>query len=172
MGGRIWVDSEQGIGSTFHFTVKLKKSKIMPDKTAALEEAGVEDVQHALNLIQSKKILLVEDNEINQELVMDLLNSNGMTVESAYDGQEALDILEKQSFDAVLMDCQMPVMDGYDATRKIRELEKFRELPVFALTANVMKGDREKALNAGMNDHISKPINPDVLFMTMARWIT
>jgi two-component system sensor histidine kinase/response regulator len=90
----------------------------------------------------------------------------------ANEGQEALDLLAKDIFDGVLMDCQMPVMDGYEATRKLREQERFKDLPVLAMTANAMAGDREKVLDAGMNDHIAKPINVQEMFTTMARWIT
>ncbi|RLA60525.1 MAG: diguanylate cyclase [Gammaproteobacteria bacterium] len=117
-------------------------------------------------------VLLVEDNEINQELALELLTISGISVEVACNGREALDLLSERDFDGVLMDCQMPVMDGFTATRKIREQDKFRDLPVLAMTANAMAGDRERCLDAGMNDHITKPINVDELFGTMARWIT
>jgi CheY-like chemotaxis protein len=102
---------------------------------------------------------------------MELLASNGIRVEVANDGQAALDLLAKETFDGVLMDCQMPVMDGYEATRKLREQERFKDLPVLAMTANAMAGDREKVLAAGMNDHIAKPINVQEMFTIMARWI-
>jgi signal transduction histidine kinase/DNA-binding response OmpR family regulator/HPt (histidine-containing phosphotransfer) domain-containing protein len=116
-------------------------------------------------------VLLVEDNEVNQELALDLLTSCGISVEVAANGQEAIDLLAERDFDGVLMDCQMPVMDGYTATRHIRSQEKFSELPVLAMTANAMAGDRERCLESGMNDHITKPINVDEMFATMARWI-
>jgi two-component system sensor histidine kinase/response regulator len=122
--------------------------------------------------LMGAEILLVEDNEINQELALELLTMNGLQVTVANDGQEALDILEKVKFDGVLMDCQMPVIDGYTATRKLRDQERFKTLPILAMTANVMAGDREKVLAAGMNDHIAKPINVEEMFHTMAKWIT
>jgi len=122
--------------------------------------------------LRGAKVLLVEDNEINQELALELLVSNGITVEVANNGQEALDILDKESFDGVLMDCQMPVMDGYKATGRLREQERFHDLPILAMTANAMAGDREKAMSAGMNEHIAKPINVYDMFHTMAKWIT
>jgi CheY-like chemotaxis protein len=122
--------------------------------------------------LRGAKILLVEDNEVNQELALELLSSNGLSVEVANDGQEALDILDKEKFDGVLMDCQMPIMDGYTATRRLRQHTRFRELPILAMTANAMAGDREKVLDAGMNDHIAKPINVNEMFRTMAKWIT
>jgi polar amino acid transport system substrate-binding protein len=117
-------------------------------------------------------VLLVEDNEINQELALELLTTSGISVEVACNGCEALELLAERDFDGVLMDCQMPVMDGFTATRKIREQDQYRDLPVLAMTANAMAGDREKCLDAGMNDHITKPINVNEMFGTMARWIT
>jgi two-component system sensor histidine kinase/response regulator len=118
------------------------------------------------------KVLLVEDNEINQELASELLAGAGVVVTIANHGEEALEILERETFDGVLMDCQMPVMDGYDATRAIRAQDQFKTLPVIAMTANVMSGDRDKVLEAGMNDLIGKPINVGDMFTTMAKWIT
>jgi CheY-like chemotaxis protein len=121
--------------------------------------------------LKDARILLVEDNEINRELAAELLQGVGVQVTLACDGQEALDALATQAFDAVLMDCQMPVMDGYTATRALRKMTHLRDLPVIALTANAMTGDREAALAAGMNDHIAKPIRIDELYATLARWL-
>ena len=117
------------------------------------------------------RILLVEDNAFNRELALDILSRAGLVVSVAGDGQEALDMIERQSFDAVLMDCQMPVLDGYAATRALRQRPALRDLPVIAMTANAMVGDREKVLAAGMNDHIAKPIKFDEMFATLARWV-
>jgi len=122
--------------------------------------------------LRGSKILLVEDNEINQELAQELLLSNGLFVTLANNGEEALAQLELSEFDGVLMDCQMPVMDGFEATRRIREQPKYQNLPVLAMTANAMVGDRDKVLAVGMNDHIAKPINVNKMFGTMAQWIT
>jgi PAS domain S-box-containing protein len=116
-------------------------------------------------------VLLVEDNAINRELAVTLLSNAGMKVSVAGDGRHALELLARQSFDGVLMDCQMPEMDGYEATRRLREQPRFRDLPVIAMTANAMTGDREKVLEAGMNDHIAKPIDVGEMFATLARWI-
>jgi signal transduction histidine kinase/DNA-binding response OmpR family regulator len=116
-------------------------------------------------------ILLVEDNSINQELARDLLGRAGIVVSVAADGQAALDQLEHTRFDAVLMDCQMPVLDGYAATRALRRRPEWQDLPVIAMTANAMVGERDKVLEAGMNDHIAKPIRVDELFATLARWV-
>lgn len=121
--------------------------------------------------LHGAKVLVVEDNEINLELTLDLLVNNGIYAEVATNGLEALDMLDKEVFDGVLMDCQMPVMDGYEATEKIRQQQRFKTLPILAMTANAMAGDREKVLAAGMNDHISKPINVNEMFHTMSQWI-
>nr|MDJ0864239.1 response regulator [Gammaproteobacteria bacterium] len=131
-----------------------------------------EDHYEAAVHLRGARVLLVEDNEINQELALELLASAGVVAEVANNGQEALDTLQRQRFDGVLMDVQMPVMDGYFATREIRKQDRFRDLPVIAMTANAMAGDREKVLEAGMNDHIAKPINVRDMFTTMAKWIT
>ncbi|WP_246296945.1 response regulator [Allochromatium humboldtianum] len=131
-----------------------------------------EESSEAIASLRGAHVLLVEDNELNQELALELLTSNGVSVEIAANGREALERLAGESrFDGVLMDCQMPVMDGYTATRAIRARPELAGLPVIAMTANVMSGDREKALAAGMNDHIGKPINVREMFTTMAKWI-
>jgi len=171
MDGEFWVESEQDVGSTFTFTVHLKKQQ------GSLSQIGSSDAQsksthnEATARLHGAKILLVDDNDLNQEYIRELLDMIGITVETAFNGQEALNLLAKQDFDGVLMDCQMPVMDGYEATRQIRKQEKFKDLPVIAMTANAMKGDREKVLAVGMNDHIPKPFKIDVMFATLAKWI-
>ena len=132
---------------------------------------GHEALSRDRAVVSGARVLLVEDNAINRELALELLTAAGVVVSVAGDGQEALDMLERQRFDAVLMDCLMPVMDGYAATRALRLRPELRALPVIALTANAMVGDRDKALAAGMNDHISKPINLEELFATLARWV-
>ncbi|MFA6145447.1 MAG: PAS domain S-box protein [Sulfuricurvum sp.] len=115
-------------------------------------------------------ILLVEDNELNQELVVDLLNSSNVNVKIAENGQVALDMLEQESFDAVLMDCQMPIMNGYEATRRIRENDRSSNLPVIALTSDVMEENLNWIIDAGMNDVVTKPINPHHLIQTLGKW--
>ncbi|TRX52730.1 PAS domain S-box protein [Thalassomonas sp. M1454] len=126
----------------------------------------------SIALLQGANILAVEDNEVNQELIQGLLNNNDIKCTIASNGQEAIDILKEVTFDGVLMDCQMPVMDGYTATKILREMPEFSKLPIIAMTANAMSGDREKALACGMNDHIPKPINVALMFQTMAKWIS
>ncbi len=124
----------------------------------------------ALADLKSLRVLLVEDNEINQDFASELLAKAGVSVEIAGNGILALQMLEKHQFDCVLMDVQMPEMDGYAATRAIRLQEKFRHLPVIAMTAGAMSGDREKALQAGMNDYITKPVDPQQLFRKLLQW--
>ena len=141
-----------------------------PDRTARREEAFSDRRAQ----LRGVRILLVEDNAINQELAVELLSDAGMTVTVADDGQHALDLLAHagpRQFDGVLMDCQMPVMDAYEATRAIRAQAQWHSLPIIAMTANAMAGDREKALAVGMNDHIAKPIAIDAMFETIARWV-
>lgn len=122
--------------------------------------------------LRGAHLLLVEDNELNRELACELLQAAGITLSLAVNGQEALDLLARDAdFDGVLMDCQMPVMDGYTATRHIRQQPRFASLPVIAMTANTMTGDRERALAAGMNDQIAKPLDVAGMFSTLARWI-
>ena len=140
-----------------------------PHSTHATQrEAALLQHQAAL---RGAQILLVEDNAVNREIALTMLRRAGIVVSVAYDGQEALDMLGQQPFDGVLMDCQMPVMDGYAATRALREQPQWRDLPVIAMTANALVGDRDKVLAAGMNDHIAKPIKIDQMFATLARWI-
>jgi CheY-like chemotaxis protein len=124
-----------------------------------------------LATIRGARILLVEDNELNQEVAIELLRDAGFVVDLAEDGQIALDKINSADYDIVLMDMQMPVMDGVTASREIRKQERFRDLPVVAMTANAMQGDRDRCLAAGMNDHVAKPIEPEDLWKALLKWI-
>jgi len=127
-----------------------------------------------LNLIthiQDSQILLVEDNKVNQQVALELLEMTQAQVTIVNNGQEALNIVQKKSFDCVLMDIQMPIMDGYQATECIRKHKKLKDLPIIAMTANVMMNDIQKCIDAGMNAHIAKPINPDEMYATIGNWI-
>jgi PAS domain S-box-containing protein len=132
---------------------------------------GTQDLKQALDRLRGAHVLVVEDNAVNQDVARELLEGYGIRVTLAGDGREALELLDSQRFDGVLMDCQMPVMDGYEATRRIRANPATQALPVIAMTANVMSGDRERVLEVGMNDHIGKPLDVAVMLTTMARWI-
>jgi signal transduction histidine kinase/CheY-like chemotaxis protein len=139
-----------------------------------------EQQAETLRRIQGAQILLVEDNEINQEVARELLEGFGLPVTVAVNGEEAVRAVKEKDFEVVLMDVQMPLMDGYTATREIRNLKstrlsssqaEIRNVPIIAMTAHAMTGDREKCLEAGMNDYVSKPIDPDKLFSALVRWI-
>jgi len=121
--------------------------------------------------LSGARVLLVEDHPLNQQLAIEVLSDAGMVVSLAENGREALEMLERQNFDGVLMDVQMPVMDGYTAAREIRRRPRFADLPVIAMTANAMAGDRQKALDAGMNEHVAKPIDVEQMLRVMAEWI-
>ncbi len=139
-----------------------------PDKTApeALPEVKIPTID-----LTGRRVLLVEDNEINRDLATELLGDLGIAVTIAVDGREGVDRIAAEPFDLVLMDIQMPVMDGLTATKLIRTDERFRSLPIIAMTAHAMSGDRERSLYAGMNDHLTKPINPNTLTETLVRWM-
>ncbi len=138
------------------------------DRLGQRHAAGAEE---ALPTIQGARLLLVEDNELNQEVAHELLTGAGFSVEIAGNGQEALDRLQQSTFDLVLMDMQMPVMDGLTATRRVREQPQWAQLPIVAMTANAMEQDRQQCLAAGMNDFVSKPIEPEQLWTALLRWI-
>ncbi|TXH87905.1 MAG: response regulator, partial [Rhodoferax sp.] len=152
----------EAIGDTLHKGVEI---------TTRSEERA-ESHSEAMAALKGARVLLVEDNDMNQELALELLANAGVEATLAVNGQDALDKLAANpQYDGVLMDCQMPVMDGYTATREIRKNPRYKDLPILAMTANAMAGDREKVLDAGMNDHIAKPLNVNAMFTTMARWI-
>jgi len=130
------------------------------------------DGQKAEPNLSGASILLVEDNEINRQVAQEILTAAGIHVHEATNGQKALEFLEKTPVDLVLMDIQMPVMDGYEATARLREQDKFKDLPIVAMTAHAMAEDKQKSKETGMNDHISKPFDPEELFDILAKWIT
>ncbi|MFA6312761.1 MAG: response regulator [Sterolibacterium sp.] len=127
--------------------------------------------REAAKALRGAHLLLVEDNDMNRELAQELLGNAGIRVDVAANGEEALEKILQADYDGVLMDCQMPVMDGFEATRRIRADGRFAALPVIAMTANAMVGDREKCLESGMNDHIAKPIDVGLMFATLKRWV-
>lgn len=185
MGGTIAVESTASAGSNFHFELSFEKAPIeeppiedvsikeVPYEIAPVEEYSPKTAKSQIaksDIKENIAVLLVEDNEVNQLLAKTLLRKNNMEFAIANNGSEALEVLEHQRFDVVLMDVQMPVMDGYEATRAIRERLKMKELPIIAMTANAMDGDREQCLEAGMNDYITKPINSEQLFKAIHHW--
>jgi PAS domain S-box-containing protein len=170
MGGDIQLESEPGQGAEFrvHVILPLASGKTGKDESHKNQKSAVDQ---AIIKLKNRVVLLVEDNEINRELAMELLTSVGIQVEVAFNGEQALEKLQEYEFDAVLMDCQMPVMDGYEATRRIRNNPQWKKLPVIALTANVMKEDRERVFAAGMDDLVPKPLDPDEMFVVLASHI-
>lgn len=162
MGGNMAVESEEGIGTTFYFCVTLGKEARREEDEAPLEKRAA--------LPQSRRILLAEDDETTIFSIRRLLEKSGFNVAVAHDGQEAVEMHENDNFDLIIMDVQMPVMDGIESTRRIRETgpEGKRAIPIIALTAYAMAGDREKFLAAGMNAYIAKPVDFDALLRTVA----
>ena len=154
MGGDIHIDSTEGQGSLFYFIIPMKIG------TKVVENRQAEAVDQPKNL----NILVADDNEINQKVLIGLLKKDHHNVTAVNNGQEALDIIQSQKFDLVLMDMEMPVMNGLEATKAIRELDsKAGQTPIISMTANVIKEDIQRCLDAGMNDYVSKPIDPDKL---------
>jgi len=167
MGGRIGVDSALGQGGTFHFTVRLAPTERAPILTRGHHAVTAE----TLARLRGADILLVEDAEINQEVIRDLLEQAGMKVRLAANGEEALREVDKALPDCVLMDCQMPVMDGFEATRRLRAQPLCQDLPIIVLTANAMAGDREACLSAGMDGLVAKPVAFGELHVALAQWL-
>ena len=162
MGGAITVSSLEGQGSTFSFTIRCQLCQ-QPKTTTQENPIRPTEVAGMAKL----RVLLAEDNPVNQLLVVRLLEGRGHQVVVAGNGREAVAVASQQSFDMVLMDVQMPEMDGFEATRILRERTGAQTVPIIAMTAHAMQGDREKCLSAGMNAYISKPIRPEELFDTI-----
>ncbi|MDR1576739.1 MAG: PAS domain-containing protein [Deltaproteobacteria bacterium] len=168
MGGEIWCESVVGQGSHFNFTARLK---LNPKADLAQEKSSpMGNISELLQNIRGAKILLAEDNEVNQLVASRILAKAGLVVKIANNGLEAVNMARAETFDLVLMDIQMPEMDGLTATRAIRALPGYQRIPIVAMTAHAMSGDRELSLAAGMNDHISKPINILELYKALVKW--
>ncbi len=168
MGGEVGVESGYGTGSTFWFTARLGKG-IARERTA--HDSPMAPPDRGLSSIRGAVVLLAEDNEFNRQIACELLTGAGFVVDAAENGEKVIEMLDQRAYDIVLMDMQMPVMDGIAATIAIRGDDRFRDLPVIAMTANVMGVDIEKCMNAGMQDHIGKPIDPGELFKKLLEWI-
>jgi signal transduction histidine kinase/CheY-like chemotaxis protein len=178
MGGSIGVTSQLGAGSCFSFQIPFnldrnltKKKLISVNEVMKFSELSLQSQSPHLNQIKGAKILLVEDKEINLLLMQEVLANMQVEVTVAVNGANAVEEAKKKMFDCILMDCQMPVMDGYQATRKIREIDAYQHVPIIALTADAQDGSQDKSFNAGMNGHMTKPIELDILYSTLSQWI-
>jgi CheY-like chemotaxis protein len=169
MGGEVGVDSIAGEGSTFWLTAKFDRQV----GNVSLQSSGASTEHDPAALLLREflgcRILLVEDEPINREVAEMLLDDVGLVVDMAIDGIEAVEKVSNQNYDLVLMDMQMPRMDGLEATRRIRQLDNRCDMPILAMTANAFAEDRASCMAAGMDDFVSKPVDPNVLYNTLLR---
>ncbi len=175
MGGRVGVDSQPGQGSVFWFALGADATSAAPPAAPPVAAPRPHSARERLaELARShpRRLLLAEDNPVNQEVAVALIGSAGLTVDVAADGRQAIDMVEAGDYALVLMDVQMPVLDGLDATRAIRRLPKGRTLPILAMTANAFDEERQRCLDAGMDDHVAKPVVAEQLFATLHDWLS
>ncbi|MCX7161511.1 MAG: response regulator [Rhodocyclales bacterium] len=165
MGGESGADSKPGVGSTFWFTVKLKKG----DEKAASAATEVDAEAEIRRRYAGQRILVVDDEPINREVALMQLEAVDLVADTAEDGAEAVAMARKNSYTVIFMDMQMPKLNGLEATRQIRELPGYRQTPIIAMTANAFAEDKARCIDAGMNEFLIKPFNPDELFATLLR---
>ncbi len=171
MEGKIWVESQYGVGSSFIFEVKLSPvgSGLNRKEITLKPQPNRVQNRYSIEILAGVKILLVDDNLINQEIIVGLLENSKIEIDLASNGKEALALFDKGRYDLILMDIQMPIMDGYEAAKIIRQKDK--KIPIIALTANAMQEDIERTLLSGMNDHLNKPVKVEILYQTLIQYI-
>jgi signal transduction histidine kinase/ActR/RegA family two-component response regulator len=169
MGGEVGVSSDPGVGSLFWFTARLRKMEVREGEAAAPETTDAE--QQIRERHPRRRVLLVDDEPVNLEIARTLLEECGLVVDTAVDGLEATRKAGQAPYSAIIMDMQMPRLDGLEATKQIRELPRHHATPVLAMTANAFSEDRVRCLEVGMNDFIVKPFEPDMLFATLLKWL-
>jgi signal transduction histidine kinase/ActR/RegA family two-component response regulator len=169
MGGEVGIESTPGVGSTFWFTARLKKKD---EQEEILKEAAITDPEGLISrLYKGRRVLVVDDDPMNREVAMIQLEATGLFVDTAQDGEEAITMAQELIYAVILMDMQMPNVDGLEATRQIRLLPTNQHTPIIAMTANAFAEDKSRCLEAGMNDFLIKPFDPNLLFATLLKWI-
>jgi len=168
MNGKIWVESKPGEGSSFIFEIELKELTNNKHSKEYINKEKDETIQHDIQNLEGKKILLAEDNIINQEIILGLLENSNVEIDIAENGQAAIEMYHRNTYTLILMDIQMPILDGYEAAKEIRKTDK--TIPIIAITASAMKEDIERSIAVGMNGQLNKPINVNKLYEVIMKY--
>jgi CheY-like chemotaxis protein len=174
MNSRMQLISKFGEGSNFYFEINIQTSKKTTEEVLEEEEENVKSKDNTTNFLHPLQILIVEDNSINMFLAVTIIQKMmpNATVFKAFDGEEALEQFKKNNLDLILMDVQMPKKNGYEAAAEIRKLETNKRTPIIALTAGIMRGEKEKCLEVGMDDYLPKPILQNDLEIVLKKWLS